>query len=485
MLSQTFPSSRARQASILSAAALLVCIHAGCQRYTAQPLNITERVEEYLARTPASITSPPDAATNVGSEPAVPVLTLAHAQAIALVYNPQLRLARARADVTLAAADNAGFWDDPALELDIGRVLDTAQSPWKLAGALAITLPISGRLSAAKALTSAEHHAQLETIAQQEWQVRIQTRRNWDSLGAASALKSEIISYLAAVDSVLELVTTMESAGEISRAQRGLFAIERATQQLALANVTIQIKTAELELKQTLGLPPSSTITFSSPDLWPTQPQPDITQSNITQLTQLTPQHLALTSPALRVAAAHYQAAERALALEIREQYPDLTLAPGAGRDQGEDELTLGISLPLPTLNRNREAIARATAQRELAATTVQTTLEATVMDHSRASTRLAAATAQLTLIQDTILPTVQSQVEDIRAVAALGEVSTFVLLESLKRRHEAMIMLINTRLLALTAATDLTETAGPQAHPQATPQTPAHAPTSDMNSQG
>ncbi len=436
--------------------ALAIACSGGCQRYSAQPLNVSARLDEYLARTPTDITSPVTPATT--GDPAVSSpLTLRDVQALALIYNPQLRTARARANITLASAANAGLWDDPELALDVARVLDVTQNPWKIGGALSLTLPVSGRLSAQRALAGSEHTVELEKIVQQEWAVRNDTARALQSVGAATALESEIVSYLQAVDSVLELVTKMEAAGELPRAELRLFSIERALQQLALATARAQRASADLELKRIIGLPPSVTLTFDPASLWPSD------RASFAIPPQTPPDELAQHSLPMRIAAAEYQAAEKALALEIRKQYPDVTIGPGAAREDGNDELRLGVSLPLPLLNRNHAAIARATAQRELAAALTQETLEKTLIAYQSAANRVATANAQLELIETTLVPIVQAQVQDTRAVAALGEVSTFVLLESLKRRHEAMITLIDTRLLALHAGRDLLEIVGPE----------------------
>ncbi|HUY04913.1 MAG TPA: TolC family protein, partial [Rhodocyclaceae bacterium] len=70
----------------------------------------------------------------------------------------------------------------------------------------------------------------------------------------------------------------------------------------------------------------------------------------------------------LLAALARYAASQSALQLEIARQYPDLRIGPGYQWDQGAEKWSLGIGLTLPLFNRNQGQIARAKAQRELAA---------------------------------------------------------------------------------------------------------------------
>ncbi len=73
---------------------------------------------------------------------------------------------------------------------------------------------------------------------------------------------------------------------------------------------------------------------------------------------------------------AEYEVAERTFELEIRKQYPDLQIGPGYGLEDGQDQVLMGLSLPLPVLNANRQAIARAEANRSVARASVEAALE-------------------------------------------------------------------------------------------------------------
>jgi outer membrane protein, heavy metal efflux system len=73
----------------------------------------------------------------------------------------------------------------------------------------------------------------------------------------------------------------------------------------------------------------------------------------------------ALTSRAdLLAVLAEYAAAEAALKLQVRKQYPDIHLGTGYQFDQGENKWALGLTAELPVLNRNQGPIAEANAKR-------------------------------------------------------------------------------------------------------------------------
>jgi outer membrane protein TolC len=75
-----------------------------------------------------------------------------------------------------------------------------------------------------------------------------------------------------------------------------------------------------------------------------------------------------LNRPDILSALAEYAASQSDLQLEIAKQYPDVHLGPGYAWDQGDNQWSLGFSLTLPVLNRNRGPIAEAEARRTEAA---------------------------------------------------------------------------------------------------------------------
>ena len=81
--------------------------------------------------------------------------TIGEGETVALVFNPDLRVARLRVGVAEATAEYAGLWDDPELSIDVLNITSSVPNPWVLGSALAFTIPVSGRLRVEKARADA------------------------------------------------------------------------------------------------------------------------------------------------------------------------------------------------------------------------------------------------------------------------------------------------------------------------------------------
>ena len=122
-------------------------------------------------------------------------------------------------------------------------------------------------------------------------------------------------------------------------------------------------------------------------------------------------------------ALADYAAAQSALQLEIAKQYPDIHIGPGYQLDQTDNKWTLGVTLELPILNRNKGPIAEAEAHRTGSAAQFLA-LQARVT--SQIDTAMAAshnATAQFQAA-DALLSDLHKRGETARANYELGEIS-------------------------------------------------------------
>lgn len=437
----------------------LALLAGGCQTYERSELNINGHLASFLARSPenpevrafAESLAARDSDHNA-FDPTDGV-SCAEAEVIALVFNPDLRLARLRAGVARATADNAGLWEDPTLGVDLTRVIQSTPEPWKVFTSLGITIPVSGRLEVEKQRAGAEHAAELSRVAMSEWSTRMSVRRSWSQWSALVARLAAERAFVTRVDQVLGVVDKMEQAGELTRTEARLFRIERATRAADLATLESRTHEAELRLRQLIGMSPDASLRFDAAGFAPVR-------SGAGGIVD--PAELELRSPAMLVAAAEYEAAEKALELEIRKQYPDIHIGPGYGREDGQDQVLLGISLPIPILNANKQRIAEARARRELARLRAETTLEQTVAAIRAAEIRLEAASRLCRTVEAEIIPLVEAQYSDAQQLARLGEVDALVLLESLTRQHDAKVGFIEAARDEALAGVDLEELVGP-----------------------
>lgn len=452
-----------RRIRMLAAAGLAAGAMAGCQSYEPVPLRLGEHGAAFLARTPegTEVAAFAKSLREQAAQGAVERgrdfdlsdgVTIAEAEATAMVFNADLRVARLKAGVTQAGERNAGLWEDPTLGVDLTRIIQSVEHPWKIMSSVGITIPVSGRLEVEREKATAEHAAELARIVEQEWGTRIELRRAWVEWSALEAQRGATREFLTRLDEVVGVVDTLERAGEMARTEARLFRIERGTRQADLASIELREVEARATVVRLIGLSPTAPVTLTAM-LEPTGGSEDVAAAR---------EALSARNPTVLVAVTEYEVAERALKLEVRKQYPDLTVGPGYGREDGDDELLLGVSLPIPVLNGNRRGIAEARAQRDVARAVVEGALERAMSElHAAEAQRRAAATAREGIERE-IVPMVDAQYADTRRAAQLGELNTLVLLETLTRQHEAKVKLVEARRDEVLAAIRFDGAAGP-----------------------
>lgn len=443
---------------LLAGAAVAI---AGCRSYEPRPLALEETQRDFLVR---SVDGPSLGdfaarlrahAPSAGAFDPADGISLPEAEAIALVFNRELRLARLEAGVTRASAENAGLWRDPVLGVDLSQIVSgAADRGVEALASVAFTLPLSGRLELEKQHAAAEHHAQLSRVAAEEWRVIAELRRTWVARASLAAEADAARDFLTRVEQVMAVVDRMEQAGELARIEARLFRIEDTRLRAELQSIESDLVRTTHAIESLLGLPPRDGRAFTGDGA---ELQAITRESRDAILARL-----ADTSPALGVFRAEHESAERRLALAIRGQWPDLEVAPGFGEQDGDTQAVLGIGVTLPVVNGNRRAIAEADAARELARGRADAALERAITELVAAEDRFALAAARRDGVEQRLIPLVDTQYAEAREVARLGEVNTIILLESLKQQLEAKKQLIAARRDETLAAIDIAETAGP-----------------------
>ena len=221
-----------RRLKVLSLAGLVAIAAGGCQSYERRPLDMPGHQSAFLARTPESSEvrafAESLAAKSTGSSGEAVAfdprdgISCGEAEVIAVVFNADLRVARLRAGVTQATAENAGPWEDPTIGADLTRIIESTPEPWKVFTSVGLTIPISGRLEIEKQRAGVEHAAELARVAQREWSVRMSVRRAWSEWSAMDAQLAVTRDFLSRVDQILSVVDKMELAGEMARTEARL-----------------------------------------------------------------------------------------------------------------------------------------------------------------------------------------------------------------------------------------------------------------------
>jgi outer membrane protein, heavy metal efflux system len=452
------PSTVHAPLAALSAALILTL--SGCKAYEPRALDLDRTQREYLLRAldgpvveqfheagrPASA---PDATLDLADG-----ITLAEAEAIALVFNRGLRAARLAAGVTQASAENAGLWQDPTLGVDFSKIVSGASQGLDAIVSVGFTLPVSGRLDLERQRLGAEHAAELARVAALEWETVAALRRAWTERAGIAREAEATRDVLHRVEQVTAIVDRMESAGELARIEARLFRIEDAKLRSRLAALESELSRATHAVEAMLDLPPAAGRFFTGEFASSPRLGADGRDAALAAIRD--------TNPAVLRARAEHEVAERTLEEEIRKQWPDLVLSPGYGDDQGDRKFVLGVGVALPLLNGNRAGIAVAEAAREAARWRAESELQRVLGALLAAEERLAQSVARRESLERTLVPLVEAQYEETRAVARLGEVKTLVLLESLKQQLEARSEMIAARRDEALAAIDIEELLGP-----------------------
>jgi outer membrane protein, heavy metal efflux system len=465
MKRHTFHAAAVSSARVISAVLLAAGGQAGCQSHERRPLDVAETRDAWLSRSASDesvrVFAERLASANPGASAFDPAdgLTLAEAEVVALVFNPDLRQARLEAGVWAAGAEFAGLWDDPVLGVDIERIVRGAggANPWVAGGTVGITIPLSGRLEAAKSRADAQARAELDRVAAREWATRSSLRELWVEWSAASMRLQIGRDVVARLQDIVHLAGLQEQAGSMSRLDARLFRVELARREADVLEYDGRLQELELQVRSMLGLSPRAQVTLMPVVSFATR-----------ELQGEAPRDAALlaamesSSPELAAVRSQYEVAEQSLREEVRKQYPDLVIGPGYGRDQGDDRVLLGLQVPLPLWNRNRQGVAEAKAEREAARGRFEGTYQHLATRLAIAMVRFESGKAQRAAVESTVVPLADEQEADARRVASLGRVDPLLLLESLKTQHDARLRLIDTRASESIGAVRVAELLGP-----------------------
>lgn len=451
------PGPAAARRSI--AAAMAIAAAAGCQSYAPRPIDLSE-VREAIRDRPALAAAAIGRHDDSAAAPEHRLrLRLDEAEQVALLFNPRLRTVRLAAGVEAAAAAEAGRWQDPTISLDLIRFVELADEPWVVAGMIGFTLPLSGRLSAERELAEANASAAIADALDAEWRTRMELRRLWASWSAAGRRAALFAAHLDRFDGVVAATDRLVERGELGRAEGRLLRIDRGRRSVEQLRAAAEAELLAQRILALLGLAPEAPVAFE-PDLSVDEPAAPPHAEALAAAAE--------RQPRVRASRLRHDSAERALALEIRKQWPDLHLGGGAQSDEGRTGMLLGFSLPIPVLNGNRQGIAVARAARELSAAEFAAAYEAASAEIAAALARIRHAAEERTLVRGTLVPLADAQWEDARRLVELGSFDAVFLIDSLDARLAAELASLDATLDAAIASIDLDEAIGPPPSPHA-----------------
>ncbi len=438
-------SSRAICISSTTMAILVV----GCAKYRPEPLPMLQYNEVMASRSAAD--------ANVEATTSI---TLPEAERVALYLNPRLRAARQAANVAAVDSNHAGMWSDPVLSGNFLHALERTEHRWLMGGALLFTIPISGRLNVEKDKARAEFKEAVVEAWGEEQRVLLELRGSWIEWAAAYNARQVLANERTRYESASGYVEPLTGEERFAATDASMLRIARLRVEISESRLAATEEQARLRVLGLMGLG-----NVNEMRLEPTTTVPEWAG---------TADDIYRVNPQVLLREAQYEVAEQALRLEIRKQYPDLSLGPVFEQRAGKERLGLGFSLPIPILNGNRGNIASARARRDAARASWESAVE-------QSFTSLAAALSARDMARQraesarTMIPTTESQVSDTRTRLEGEDRSTLLLVDSVGIERESKMSLVDAEVsmaLENAALWAIIPAEAPAATP-AVPQTP------------
>ena len=298
--------------------------------------------------------------------PGAPRWDLATLTLAALYYHPDLDIARSKFAEAQAAVTTAAQVPNPSLsfeELGYNATVGTP-SPWLVTPLIRFLIETFGKRGYRTARARHLMDAARDDLATASWQVRGGVRDALLALWAAEHRQRLLGQRLELQDQLVTLLEHRFAVGEVSALDLARERIARDQIGLNARNAESQTVQARTRLASAVGIPVSAldgvSVSFGALDR-PQEPDPGVATGLLRQraLTDRSDVQALLDS---------YAAAESALALQIANQYPNVTLTPGYSYDQGQNKYLLMPAAELPIFNQNQGPIAEAVARRDEAA---------------------------------------------------------------------------------------------------------------------
>lgn len=320
----------------LSIAAFLALFLIGCKSYQSSPIDWQAEFEK--------------ASTNK-----VTISSVEDARVLSLVGNRELNKLRLKAANSAAVAKEYGWWEDPELDFDLMRIIDSSDHPVLGGASLAFTIPLSGALEKEQDASKLYAKADVSRILAKEREISAQACKS----AVRIAMLIERQRLLKDFDNDIRIVRARENVEKLHKAG------EITSSQLASVHRAIHsYRHSLMDVKRELALEKTNFLDICG--LVPTAQLEVLFEPKATKQGDLSIEPMSfINHPEVEARLLSLGATEKQLEAEIRRQYPDLKLGPSYVNEEGLDRIGLVAGVTLPLWNRNRKAIAEATAQRD------------------------------------------------------------------------------------------------------------------------
>ena len=370
--------------------AALALLASGCAHYSPRPVDLGQRAAELQQRRIDDTAL----AARIGALHSLhisrwPPVTYGPEElfAAAVVLNPNLGEARAKLAASLAAVRTARELPNPTLvtAFDKYQNAQADTSPW--AWSLSLDVPLNALFNRPLqvALADAGVRAARLDYAALLWSTRSAVRGALRELLFARRLQELNASLLEAEARIVGAWQHRREAGEAAPAEFQQATLLQMQAQRDAASLAARVAAAETALARAIGVSTQAVATL--PLAWPDVLSPRAPADLAAQRTRAL-----LSRSEIERALSDYDAAERKLQLQIRQQYPQISAGPAYSYDQGLRRLGIGATVSLPLFNRNQGPIAEAEAQRDVAGRHVESVQAGVLSDIDGAAAALTRA---------------------------------------------------------------------------------------------
>lgn len=430
----------------------------GCQKYRADPLEPAEifRTLETQRQPPAAAGTADD--PNDANQPAKKTFTLQCAADTLRASGPEVQETLAEYRTALALAKINTPLPNPGLEIgpqfgfgpDLGPVNEV--TPF---GSIGFTIPLGKRLRRQTELNRAlAEVARVHALARFR-ELYLELRSSYAELAIGRQRLATRREIAASAEKTLSAGRQLVQAGQANAMDVSLFELEYQRSLAEVLTVEREVVEAEGALSRMLG------VHFDHFRELPERALPVLPEA-VPSHEQLR-ERLIQNHTELARLRAQYEAAERALRLEISKQFPDLQIGPNWDSEVGERKtvigLTLGIELPL--FDRNQQGIAEAKKKREEIRTKYEAEARRALAGLEKAYRDLDVARRNAALLRGKILPLARNNVELARRTMQAGSVDALRLLDAERSEREILIEALTADLGECSAWVGLEQAVG------------------------
>lgn len=279
-------------------------------------------------------------------------------------FNPQLQIAIAGHQKSIAEQETAGQLINPRLGLPFEYHSDTTGgvSPWLIGLVFDLVLERPAKRQAKLDRARAGVDLAKTNIYSVAWDIYSNLRKHYIALYQAREIRKNLSEQAAITEEMLSLLQKRRQAGQASDFEVAVIRIELQRLKIALSQQQLAEIDSLVHLAGVVGV--SSTelenISISFRDI------ERLSGHEALEIHQLLNAALSHRLD-IRMALEEYAFYEAGLRLEIEKQYPDIVLSPGFIFDQNDNIWALGASWVLPLFHpENEPAIRRSLAERKL-----------------------------------------------------------------------------------------------------------------------